>query len=246
MHAPDTRIVLHNHAAEEILGLSAEQMNGRVATDPLWSLLREDGTRLALEEYPVMQVQGARRALRDLVVGVNRPDGTRRWALVNVFPHSGKDQQLRQVMVTFTDVAERKEAEKALQQSLLFRREAEKIARIGAWKVSPENDYLYWTEGVYEIVEAPLNCRPGLQEGLSFETKHRHRTGSWRDVRVSIRHLALEKRDYFAAVWTDTTERKRAEARAARDALRTGFRLKLHQLAPPLQVVSNELHKIMA
>ena len=41
-------------------------------------------------------------------------------------------------------------------------------------------------------------------------------------------------------------KRKRAEARAARDALRTGFRLKLHQLAPPLQVVSNELHKIMA
>ncbi|MEY4387082.1 MAG: hypothetical protein RLY20_2365, partial [Verrucomicrobiota bacterium] len=50
----------------------------------------------------------------------------------------------------------------------LLRREAEKIARIGAWKVNPETDYLYWTEGVYEILEAPLDYKPGLQEGLKF------------------------------------------------------------------------------
>ena len=66
------------------------------------------------------------------------------------------------------DVTERRRVEIELRENLLFRREAERIARIGAWKVNPKIDYLYWTEGVYEIVEAPLDYKPGLQEGLKF------------------------------------------------------------------------------
>ena len=66
------------------------------------------------------------------------------------------------------DISERKQAELVLQQSLLFRHEAEKIARIGAWKVNPESDYLYWTKGVYEILGIPLDYKPGLQEGLKY------------------------------------------------------------------------------
>jgi PAS domain S-box-containing protein len=66
------------------------------------------------------------------------------------------------------DITERRRAEAALREGLLFRREAERIGRIGAWKVSPQTDYLYWTEGVYEILELPLDYRPGLAEGLSF------------------------------------------------------------------------------
>jgi PAS domain S-box-containing protein len=66
------------------------------------------------------------------------------------------------------DITERKQAEADMKESLLFRREAEKIGRIGAWKVSPETNYLYWTEGVYEIIEAPADYMPGLEEGLEF------------------------------------------------------------------------------
>jgi PAS domain S-box-containing protein len=48
--------------------------------------------------------------------------------------------------------------------------------------------------------------------GLVFETKHRHRNGEIRDERVSIRPLRLRDCEYFATVWTDITEQKRAEA----------------------------------
>lgn len=68
----------------------------------------------------------------------------------------------------YLDVTAQREAAHRMEESLLLRREAEKIARMGAWKVSPETDYLYWTEGVYEILELPQDYRPGHKEGMKF------------------------------------------------------------------------------
>ncbi len=45
-----------------------------------------------------------------------------------------------------------------------------------------------------------------------FETRHRHRNGSVRHVRVSARFLQLLGRNCIAALWSDVTERKRIEA----------------------------------
>ena len=50
------------------------------------------------------------------------------------------------------------------------------------------------------------------QGGLVFETRHCHRDGSLRDVRVSARLLRVRERDCLATVWTDLTEWKRLEA----------------------------------
>lgn len=50
-----------------------------------------------------------------------------------------------------------------------------------------------------------------MRGGVSFDTKHRHKDGSIRDVRVSLRALRLQDRDYYAAVWEDITDQKRAE-----------------------------------
>ena len=48
--------------------------------------------------------------------------------------------------------------------------------------------------------------------GAIFESRHRRRDGDLRDVRVSARLLRLQGRDCIAAVWSDITEVKRAEA----------------------------------
>jgi hypothetical protein len=44
---------------------------------------------------------------------------------------------------------------KALQESELFLKETQRIARLGGWKANPLTDYLKWTDGVYDILEAP-------------------------------------------------------------------------------------------
>ena len=50
------------------------------------------------------------------------------------------------------------------------------------------------------------------QGAASFETRLRHRNGELRDVLVRARQLTLHERPLVAAVWTDVTERKAAEA----------------------------------
>jgi hypothetical protein len=53
------------------------------------------------------------------------------------------------------DITGRKDMAKALQESELFLKETQRIARLGGWKANPLTDYLKWTDGVYDILEAP-------------------------------------------------------------------------------------------
>jgi PAS domain S-box-containing protein len=66
------------------------------------------------------------------------------------------------------DITSRKLAEEALQESEIFLKETQRIAHLGGWKTNPDTDYLKWTDGVYEIIKAPRNYKPGLAEGLKF------------------------------------------------------------------------------
>ena len=50
-----------------------------------------------------------------------------------------------------------------------------------------------------------------------FESRHRRKDGEIRDVRITNRVIRLHGRTYFAALWSDITERKRADD-ALRDA----------------------------
>ena len=47
-------ITLANPAAEQILGLSLEEMQGRKSVDPRWHAIREDGSAFPGEQHPAM------------------------------------------------------------------------------------------------------------------------------------------------------------------------------------------------
>jgi PAS domain S-box-containing protein len=93
-------------------------------------------------------------------------DGSPVPVIVSAVPFTYRNQ--RAALVFARDDSERTRAKGLLEESLLFRRQAEKIGRIGAWKVNPKTDYCYWTEGVREIVEAPPDYEPGLEEAMKF------------------------------------------------------------------------------
>jgi PAS domain S-box-containing protein len=112
VHGPDSGILLANEEAERFLGLTTDQLLGKSAMDPAWTFVREDGSVMPVEEYPVHRVLTTRQSFRGQVVGVNRPScGDQVWGLTNAFPEYDADGALQRIIVTFVDITERRQAE---------------------------------------------------------------------------------------------------------------------------------------
>ncbi|MBI2419287.1 MAG: PAS domain S-box protein [Ignavibacteriales bacterium] len=120
VHTSDTRISQCNPAAEKLLGLSEDQLMGKTAIDPAWHFFRQNGTIMPPEEYPVNQVIATRQPLRNFIAGVHRPKKDFKeevWVLVNADPVLGTENEITQVIVTFTDITGRQQMEEALCES---------------------------------------------------------------------------------------------------------------------------------
>ena len=115
IHDGRGRIMSSNPLAQDLLGLSADQLLGKALIDPQWRFLREDGSVMPVAEYPVSLVLSARRPLRGYVTGISRPDREQvTWALINAEPECNDEGGIARVIVSFVDITERKLAEKAL------------------------------------------------------------------------------------------------------------------------------------
>lgn len=114
VHGTDTKIITSNPKAQELLGLTEDQLLGKTSIDPEWHFYREDSTIMPLEEYPVNRVMATRQELRNYLVGAHRPNRENDvWVLVNADPVFDKENKIMQVIVTFIDITERKQAEES-------------------------------------------------------------------------------------------------------------------------------------
>jgi len=112
VHGGDTSILLTNPEAENILGLTHDQLTGKMAIDGVWSFVHEDSTVMEVDDYPVSKVFSTKEALCDYVVGVNRPDRDFvTWLTVNAVPALSNDGGIEKVIVNFIDITARKRAE---------------------------------------------------------------------------------------------------------------------------------------
>ncbi|WP_426103561.1 putative bifunctional diguanylate cyclase/phosphodiesterase [Massilia sp. TSP1-1-2] len=121
VHAPDTSVIYCNPHASALLGLSPEQMRGKVALDVAWCFVDEQGAPIAPQDYPVSRVIRSSEPLEALVVGVRR-DQTLRvvWLLVHAFPEFDGQGVLRQVVVNFDDISPRRQAEEKIHHLAFF------------------------------------------------------------------------------------------------------------------------------
>lgn len=112
-------VILANPAAERLLGLTSDQMQGRTSMDPRWRTIHEDGSELPGQEHPAMIALRTGQEVRNVVMGVFNPQiNDYRWINVHAVPQfKDGEQEPYQVYTTFDDVTERKKINEALKAS---------------------------------------------------------------------------------------------------------------------------------
>jgi signal transduction histidine kinase len=101
-------IVLANPAALEISQLPHAQLVGRSALDPAWDAIHDDGTPFPANEQPVAKAIATRQAVRNVVIGVRAHLADRLWLLSSAEPQLGPEGEVRQVVVSFMNITERR------------------------------------------------------------------------------------------------------------------------------------------
>ena len=121
VHGPDTKILICNSIAQDLLGLSKDQLLGRTAVDPSWHFFKEDGKVAVAEEYPVNIVFKTKKPLHNYILRVHRPKQSNDiWVFADANPILDEKGKILQVVVTFIDVTDRKKAEIEREQFFKF------------------------------------------------------------------------------------------------------------------------------
>ena len=157
--AADNRLLHINEAFSQQLGYTPEEAIGHTTQD-IGLLIEPDKRSMAAERVR------AGGNLRNLDMRIRTRDGQVRDALFNATRINLQDQML--ILSVMQDISERTAMEKALRESEFFLKETQQIGRIGGWHADPVSNTLMWTEGIYTIIEMPLDYRPDLETGLNF------------------------------------------------------------------------------
>ncbi len=236
--AADGTIVAANPAAQRILGLTLDQLQGRTSVDPRWRAIHEDGSDFPGETHPSMLALQTGQPVSNVVMGVFNPQLEKYvWVKINAIPlfKPGQDKPF-QVYGSFEDITERKQAEDALRKSeehigsifrsapigigLLVNRVIKKVnSRLCEITGYTEDELidqsariLYFSDEEFEFVGREKYAQIENDGTGTVETRWLCKDGALIDVLLSSTPLNLNdmsKGVTFTAL--DITERKQAE-----------------------------------
>jgi len=146
IHQQDGRVVDANSRAAVLLGIDMAVLCGASAHDHSWNFLRNDGSVMPREEFPAVKSLQLRADLKDVVVGVQRPDTHAvSWLLCNTLLIHEDVTNAPWVVVSFNDCTELK----TVQNSLRLSEERLRLILLGTndapWDWDLESDALYYS-----------------------------------------------------------------------------------------------------
>ncbi|SDU09423.1 PAS domain S-box-containing protein [Verrucomicrobium sp. GAS474] len=128
------RVVGSNPSAARLLGLPEEELGGVPHFETRWSWSSEDGRRIETADLPFVAALKTGQAKIGRVLGFVDDRGTRRWFRVNAQPLKEEGETTHSgVVISFSDVTEKREAEEELYRSEERLRNALDAAEDGLW-----------------------------------------------------------------------------------------------------------------
>ncbi|RXK60956.1 PAS domain S-box protein [Lacibacter luteus] len=201
-----------NTAAEQILGFTAGQMQGKSSFDQLWRTIKEDGTDFPVEQRPSMQVLTTGKPQENIIMGVYKPSGELKWIKINSHPvFSESDGTLTSVVTSFTDITESRTANEKLKQNETRMRLALDKTGDNAWEHNyetgvtwfsaannhflgytaeelneTENEDKWWNnthrDDKHLLIKNDEEYRQGIRDSHSIEYRIYHKDGSMKWV----------------------------------------------------------------
>jgi PAS domain S-box-containing protein len=114
----DGEIEACNPSAERILGLTQAELIGRKVEDGRWGAIHEDGSPFPGESHPSEITRRTGLPKNNIVMGVRKPNGELVWISVNSQPlRRPGESKPNAVVVSFSDITERKRADEELRSS---------------------------------------------------------------------------------------------------------------------------------
>jgi two-component system, cell cycle sensor histidine kinase and response regulator CckA len=157
-HDADGKVTSANPAAERILGLSFDQLIGWSPKDPGPKAVHEDGSEFDRDQHPAMVALRTRQPVNNVLMGfLTRAEQRFRWIDVGAVPQFTPDETSRSIVYTvFTDITERKETERVLQEEFAFRNAIIQYAAEGLCVCHEIADFPYvrftvWNSRMIEI-----------------------------------------------------------------------------------------------
>lgn len=132
-------IVAATPAAEDVLGLTFAQMSGRTSMDTRWMTVDETLRPLDGRRHPAMRALASQQPVRDVVMGVHRPDadvaGEHVWLSVTAVPLRLTADGLQSVLSVFSVLTGSRATELRLKETeARFRFIAENSSDMVAWQ----------------------------------------------------------------------------------------------------------------
>ncbi|MFN8123101.1 MAG: PAS domain-containing protein [Thermoleophilia bacterium] len=206
----DGRIWSANPSVARILGVEAESLAGTEAAAMCPGIVNAWGEPIPAERSPLRSVFATGRLRAGVVIGIDRPDGRRVWAVASWVPLGAPaaDGRPEAVLVTLTDITALREAEEALRASeqryrALYGYQSDAVIRL-----SPSGELLSASPSVWRVLRFDPNDMPQLDAGLVNPDDLEHaREGFLRMAagEVGVRYEVRIRRGDGRWIWAEVT-----------------------------------------
>lgn len=231
----DGTIQASNASAEQILGLTTDQMMGRTSMDPRWRSIHEDGSPFPADTYPSVVTLQTGKPCSNVIMGVHKPEGILSWIAINSSPMFKENETLPYAVVSsYTDITEPIQTDKALKESEKKFRTIFENSRLGNSMTGVDGtlninkafaDILgytekelkkkHWKEITHpddlEESETIVNSLlAGETDSAQYEKRYKHKKGHfiWTEVNTTLLKDSDDKPLFFFTSISDISQRK--------------------------------------